>query len=343
MEILWPKPGKYIVAVSGGVDSVVLLHRLAVRSSQFAVLPTDRLVRNNLESTNDQPNNEKSMKGEKRKIKNRYELIVAHVDHGWRTDSSDDERFVRELAQKYKLNYVSTKLTLPKKSEAAARAGRWEFLHDLRVKHDATAIITAHHADDIAETILINLQRGTGRSGLTSLKETLHIKRPLLNVTKNQIYEYCVAHNIEFVEDSTNKDNTYTRNAIRAKLGRAQNTSKKLQKIYSRMLTINAEIDELLGGIEKAVSDKQGARINVDRQAFSSLDQKIQHELLRFLVLRLNSDAELNTEQITRGADSINASLPSKITELGSRIELKHQKQISSIVRISTPRMEVLK
>src|SRR5437764_343012 len=132
MDVVLPKPGKYVVAVSGGVDSVALLDMLA-RSDDL-------------------------------------KLVVAHFDHGIRKDSAKDRKFVEDLAKNYDLPFVYEEGHLGSgTSEAVARGARYDFLHRVKKSHGAQAIITAHHQDDVLETAIINLLRGTGRKGLTSL------------------------------------------------------------------------------------------------------------------------------------------------------------------------------
>lgn len=168
----------YVVAVSGGVDSIVLL---------------DQLVQ----------------AGE-------AELIVAHVDHGIRHESWEDAEFVRQRAEAYELAYESIELNLDSKaSEEQAREGRWKFLRELKEKHGADKIVTAHHADDVVETMIINMQRGTGWRGIASLRETDEIERPLLRQRKKEIIEYAQEHKLDWCEDMTNQDTRYLRNRIR--------------------------------------------------------------------------------------------------------------------------------
>ncbi len=170
--------GKYIIAVSGGIDSVVLLHYLQK-------LPD-------------------------------LQLIVAHVDHGIRHNSSKDATFVANLAQQYGLMYEEIRYELgARSSEDKARQARYEFLHKIRQKHQAQAVITAHHANDVVETMMINLMRGTGWRGLCSLKNTHDLVRPLLSFKKADIIKYAQQHNLKWKEDSTNEDDKYLRNRIR--------------------------------------------------------------------------------------------------------------------------------
>lgn len=173
---------KYLVAVSGGVDSVVLLDILS---------------------------------------KSDHQLVVAHVDHGIRgEESAADARFVKELARLYKLPFVATALGLPKTaSEEQARNGRYAFLFR-EAKALGAVVATAHHADDAVETIALNIERGTGWRGLAVLDRG-EISRPLLGLTKAQLQAYALKYRLEWVEDATNRDSVYQRNRLRAKLASA--------------------------------------------------------------------------------------------------------------------------
>jgi tRNA(Ile)-lysidine synthase len=183
MELAKLPHGTYVVGVSGGVDSVVLLDMLVKQQSE-----------------------------------NRY--IVAHFEHGIRGDDSRrDAEFVKRLAAQLQLEYQSESVTLgPGASEAAARTARYDFLRRCRDEWQANAIVLAHHQDDVLETIIINLIRGTGWRGLASLRSHPTLIRPMLGFTKQQVHEYAKSQNIEWREDETNIDTTYLRNYVRHKL-----------------------------------------------------------------------------------------------------------------------------
>jgi len=166
---------KYVVAVSGGVDSVVLLDMLS------------RV--------------------------NGHEIIVAHFDHGIREDSADDAAFVGQLAQRYGYVFETAREELGKSaSEELARTRRYAFLRNVAKKHHAR-IVTAHHADDAIETIAINLHRGTGWRGVAVLDSD--IVRPLLAMSKVSLLEYAKQRNLEWHQDSTNSSDAYLRNRLR--------------------------------------------------------------------------------------------------------------------------------
>ncbi len=175
------EPGIYVAAVSGGVDSMVLLDVL------------------------------RQMDGVK--------LVVAHFDHGIRDDSEADRRLVQRVAASHGLPFVFGEGKLgPDANEATARRARYEFLQRVKRSSKARAILMAHHQDDQIETAIINLVRGTNRRGLTSLKDHEKLRRPLLHMTKRQLRAYALAHRLEWREDSTNADTVYLRNHIRHRL-----------------------------------------------------------------------------------------------------------------------------
>jgi tRNA(Ile)-lysidine synthase len=240
---------RLILAVSGGIDSVVMLHSLAAADG-FAEADSS-------------------------------ELIVAHFEHGIRDDSMADARFVAELAGNYGLKFELGIANLGKDvNEADARTARWNFLKDLQKQHDA-AVATGHHLDDILETQIINLLRGSGRRGLSVLKQTDLFKRPLINRTKQNIYEYAAENNLEFVEDSTNHSMKYLRNRVRNSHIPRLNRNQQLHELLSSVDAINKQIDlDLSVAYERLVS-QQSDRLIFDRSKIRYLDEKVLGEVLR--------------------------------------------------------------
>jgi tRNA(Ile)-lysidine synthase len=211
MDITLPKPGRYVLAISGGVDSVALLHLLQAQSG--------------------------------------LKLTVAHFDHGMRQDSTEDRQFVQSLAKGYKLPFVYDAANLGQgASEAQARQARYDFLYKVRRASGAWAIITAHHHDDVLETAILNILRGSGRRGLTALASRHDIQRPLLGISKKDIIAYAKDQDLTWREDSTNQDEKYTRNYIRQQLLPRFDDDHRAQ--FSRHITdlrsLNQEIDQAL-------------------------------------------------------------------------------------------------
>lgn len=216
---------KLIVAVSGGIDSVVLLDQLHTTSE--------------------------------------YELVVAHVDHGMREDSADDEQFVESLATHYTLPYESVHLSLGSgASEESARDARYEWLRSIQKKYAAEAIVTAHHQDDVLETMIINMLRGTGWRGLCSLAEHSQTKRPLLAKSKAEIIAYAIEHNLQWRDDSTNENTKYLRNYVRYRYAQRMDAAmrKGFIALYEQQIVLKQEIGsevaslQAVYGVDKTLS-----------------------------------------------------------------------------------------
>lgn len=239
----------YIVAVSGGVDSVVLLDMIMNRKNE----------------------------------EERKNFIVAHVDHGIRPESHEDEQFVRDLARHYDLPYESKRLQLGEKaSENTARQARYDWLEQIRHAHHAEAIMTAHHQDDVIETMMINLIRGTGWRGVCSLKQTKTRQRPLLGLSRAEIIAYAIEHGLSWREDETNNDVRYLRNYIRYRYVQRLKADERRRwiELYTRQAEIAALIDQLLPEIAQAV----GTHDTWSRYDIIMADEALSYEIMTYLL-----------------------------------------------------------
>lgn len=179
---------KLIVAVSGGMDSVVLLHSL----HQLG-----------------------------------YSLAVAHCNYQLRGDESDgDESFVKKLANNLKIPFHTIHFdtatiaeTTNESIQMVARRLRYEWFEELATQEGAHYIATAHHLNDSLETVLFNFTKGTGIAGLTGISAKAgKVVRPLLSSTKEEIIQYAEEQQLEWREDSSNDSTKYFRNRIRHKV-----------------------------------------------------------------------------------------------------------------------------
>lgn len=228
-----------IIGVSGGADSVVLLHILVSLG---------------------------------------YDCIIAHCNFHLRMEESDrDEEFVRNMAIEYKVPLHCIDFETIKYAEEhgisiemAARDLRYNWFNELLKKHNAQAIAVAHHADDNIETMLINLVRGTGLRGLKGIpNHNKKVVRPLLSCTRNEIENYLIRQNLEHVEDSTNASVDYNRNKIRNEvlpLLTEINPSVR-QTLYDNIQHIEGSLaiyQQAIDNIEKQVVDKSAGLIKMD-------------------------------------------------------------------------------
>jgi tRNA(Ile)-lysidine synthetase-like protein len=285
------QPGRYIVAVSGGVDSVVLL---------------DLLQR--------QPE---------------LNITVAHFDHGIRDDSAEDRKLAGELAAKYKLPFVYDEGHLgPAASESEAREARYRFLHTVRQNIQAAAIITAHHQDDVLETALLNLLRGTGRKGLTSLQSTDHIKRPLLHVPKHQLINYAKANGLKWREDSTNLDTRYRRNYVRSQL-MTQLTAMQRHKLLAHI----RYLQQLNHKIDRHIAEQlllQPAANHLERSYFVKLPHSVSKEVLAAW-LRQNGVRQFDRKGLERIVVAMKTYAPNQAIDVNQEYTVEVGKEILAL------------
>lgn len=173
------------------------------------------------------------------------EVVVAHFDHGIRAESAADARFVAGLACRYNVPCVTRREELgPAASEDVARQRRYQFLFDAAARWGGR-VTTAHHQDDVIETIALNLRRGTRWRGLAAMGDQ-RIERPLLEWTKRDIYDYALRHRLEWVEDATNQSDAYLRNQLRRQL-QARLTDQQraaLGRLWRQQWRLRREIDK---------------------------------------------------------------------------------------------------
>ncbi len=255
----------YIIAVSGGVDSVVLLDMLAKRGGP-------------------------------------EKYIVVHFDHGIRPNSSEDAKFVKQLATTYKLQLETGQGHLgPNSSEEEARRARYNFLFSVQKKHQAAKVITAHHQDDWLETAIINILRGTGHKGLSAIKANPNVSRPLLDMPKADIIKYAKKNNLQWVEDATNEDQSYLRNYVRKNLlpafpaGSAQRD--KLINILNQSVKDRQKINNIIATLYHNIAKGR----EIDRGTFIGLPHGVSKEIL-LLWFKLNDVKQLDKQQIEKAA-----------------------------------------
>jgi tRNA(Ile)-lysidine synthase len=237
----FPPHCRYLIGLSGGCDSVALLHWLI-----------------NLGYNN---------------------LIVCHLNHQLRGRASDaDARFVEKLAEKYQIdvqigsaNIHALAKTRRMSIETAAREARYTFFAEAAKCRRCHTIFVAHHADDLVETFLLNLFRGAGLTGLSAMRDIttrrindveLTIVRPLLSMWRKDIDDYLRTHRLKFREDATNKNLNPLRNRIRHRI------IPYLEKMLGRNIRQNIFRTAIITGeeekwIESELGDSTHAELSV--------------------------------------------------------------------------------
>ena len=255
---------KKILAVSGGIDSVVMLHYLKDENP-----------------------------------------IVAHFNHGIRPNSADDAKFVERLAHEYGLQFELGQARLGENcSEADARVVRYDFLRGLAKKYDGV-ICVAHHADDVLESIAINLIRGTGWRGLAPMSAQ-DIERPLIKMRKSEIYRYAAEHDLSFRQDQTNTEGDYLRNRVREELrDSSEGNKEKLLSLYNAQIALRGEFDELMNSILNEEMIKTGSR-----RLIEGLPGECALEIMR--VWLEENGVALTRPQLKRCVEAVKEYAPSK-------------------------------
>ena len=244
---------KKILAVSGGVDSMVLL---------------DIFLKH-------EPEN----------------IVVAHFNHGTRPSADIDEEFVRQKCKEFGVPFESSKLLLGEGvSEEEAREKRYAFLYHVANKYQGE-ICTAHHIDDLLESVAINLIRGTYWRGLSPFGNK-NIIRPLLSrrMDKTDILRYAGRNHLCFRQDPTNHEEMYLRNRVREKLrGLEVEKKKRLWELSERQKILRAEIEEIVKKLADAlIIEYSDDEIKFRKDFFADVENSVAEEILRALCLKRN-------------------------------------------------------
>lgn len=268
-----------LLTVSGGIDSMVMLH-LFMNSS--------------------------------------YPFAVAHCNFGLRGAESDgDEALVKSICTKNNISFFSKKFETKQfaaenkiSTQMAARELRYAWFNELRTKHNFQLIATAHHQNDVAETMLINITRGTGISGLHGIfSKKNNIIRPLLFANRNQIEAFASAEKIPFREDSSNKKTDYWRNKIRIEVipqlaSLNENVISNFYELSNRIKLDEQLLQEKLNDLKKVYVKTQKGLLYIDlkvKQHFAA--KTILFNILNELAFTENDIAQLiDNQNIAIGA-----------------------------------------
>ena len=263
------KECKFLVALSGGVDSMVLANLF---------------------------------------IQNNLNFSIAHCNFDLRAkESNADQEFVLSWSRKNKINYYHSKFTTKvfcDKSKVGIQEGarnlRYNWFNELRVIHKFDYVVTAHHLDDQLETYLINTMRGTGLNGLLGIPEkTNNLFRPLLQVLKDEILVYADINKIDFREDSSNFKNDYYRNMIRNMIipefkNFDDNVMLKFKTTVNNLISTKIFADAI-------IKQTRGKFFDVDNNMIKvKIDELLNLEPLEFYIHHLFIDYNFNFKEVIK-------------------------------------------
>lgn len=246
-------------------------------------------------------------------------LFVCHFNHSLRKEADFDENFVKNLSIKYNLKFFSKKEDVEKFSyenkfstEEGARILRYKFFYEVIESENIDFLATAHNKDDLAETVIMRILRGTGINGLIGItKKRNNIIRPLLDFSKAQIKNYVLENNLKFVQDNTNFLDVYKRNNIRL------NLIPKLKKDFNpnvvdalcKLSTIACDYDNI--SKEYIFSKKENLWTKKDNKIFIDINKlKNESKSFRYILYRNFF------EKISKNPDGISFLLIEEIDKL---------------------------
>ena len=272
-----------IIGVSGGPDSVFLLHAL---SSLKEVMAKEKKIN--------------------------YTLHVAHINHMIRTEARSDEEVARKLANDYGVPFHVLECDVLEESkrlkigtEECGRNVRYEFFEQVKKNVNGTKIAVAHNAGDNAETIILNFIRGAGINGLSGMDlNSSEIIRPILNINKEDIVQYLDNNNIDYAIDKTNLENDYTRNKIRNDLIKKieDEYNPNIIKALNRMAVVNKLDYEIIKEtVEQKYLElkviKQDGKIYINTKEFNKNSTAMRYQLIRRILIELLGNLQ-NVEMV---------------------------------------------
>ena len=260
-------------------------------------------------------------------------LLAVHVNHMIRGEEAErDQAHCERICAKYGVELKVFRVDVPKLSrergvglEEAARDARYSIFGDLLAKNPQyKCIVTAHNANDNAETVVFNLVRGAGANGLCGIKPVFgKVYRPLIHLSRNEIIGYCVDNNIEYVTDSTNSDTDYTRNRIRHMV------LPQLFEINPGFLDSCARMGEVLRGDEEYIA-AQADDVLAQAKGGSLSKKEAQGvpKAVMARVLKALSGVNLDYKAVCACQDLINSWQAGKMLSVGGGLtfKLEHDK-----------------
>lgn len=245
----------------------------------------------------------------------KFKFVVCHINHQIREEAILDEQYVENMCKIHNIPFFVKReqvIDIAKKqkigTEEMGRKIRYEFFNEILKQQNANKIATAHTKNDLSETVLMNLLRGTGLSGLKGIEPKRKNKyiRPLIECEKQEIDEYCKEKRLEPKIDKTNFENIYTRNKIRNKLipYLKEEFNPNVIESLARMSEIISNEDKYIENLTKKYYNeifinKSETEIILDLKKFNNLDLVIKNRIVLYTITTLfNSSAGIEKKHI---------------------------------------------
>jgi len=310
-----------LAGISGGPDSVTLLHVLCGLKKEYAL-----------------------------------NIIIAHLDHKFRGDESVcDRKFCEDLAKKYNLEIVWDEIDVPKiakekgiSPEEAARFERYDFFKRVAKEKLISKIAVGHTRDDQAETVLMRMIRGAGMKGLGGISpvKDIHgykIIRPLIEVSRKEVEDFIAENDLKFRKDSSNEKTVFTRNKVRLELIPLleKDFNPNIKEVLANMaenLQIEDEFLAKYGNRKfKSMSKIRQEEISIDLKKFKKQPEAVRKRILRAALKELKGDLRRFTYQHWKEMEELINNRPvNSIVDLPTGITIAKDKAVISLKLIKS-------
>ena len=278
---MFKKHDKILIGLSGGMDSVALLHSLLALKKDYVL-----------------------------------DIVIAHLDHKFRgKESKEDRIFCEDLARKLNLEIVSEEIDVPKvvkekgiSPEEAARFERYDFFKRQCKIKNIKKIVVAHHKDDQAETVLMRIIRGSGMAGLGAMNpvkdmEGFIVLRPLIEISRSEIEDFIKENKLKFRHDSSNDQVIFTRNRVRRELmpylekNFNPNIKETLANMADNLRGENEFLEKFSNRKFKSVSKINNGTVSIDIKRFKKQPEAVRKRILRSALRHVKGDLRRFTYQ----------------------------------------------
>ena len=227
-------------------------------------------------------------------LNKQIKIVCAHINHNIRKESQEELLFIKDYCETRNLTLETT--TFEKKSatqdfnELELREKRYAFFGQVINKYNGKYLFTAHHGDDLIETVLMRMTRGSNLKGYTGFqietkKDNYKVIKPLIFMTKDDINLYNEENNIPYVTDKTNDEDNYTRNRYRHNI--LPFLKKENKNIHLKYLKFSRELQKYFKYVDRVVTqeiDKRYHRKTLDIKEFTRLDKLIQEKIIEYIL-----------------------------------------------------------
>lgn len=269
---------KIIIGVSGGPDSICLLNILNALKNKLNI-----------------------------------EIAVAHINHMIRTEADEETEYVKKFCEKInvpcfikKVNVLELAKQTKRGTEEAGRDERYKFFEEILNKTNSNKIATAHNSNDRAETVILNIVRGSGIAGLKGIEANRENKyiRPLIETSREKIEKYCIENNLEPKYDKSNNENIYSRNKVRNELipyikkEFNQNIIQTINRLSELATEENEYLEKLTKDAYNSIKMEETENIILNLKQFNKLELVIKRRLILYTIKE--------TLHTTNGIEKIN-------------------------------------